>query len=134
MPSGLVGPKRLAKRAEACEHVTEGVVLTRGKRAERAIRTAALASRNCASACCTFWLEMFTCSSRALSAGSLKISHHLPRSTPSLGCASFQPGGGASLKCAGPPPDGRWHPRTLTHPGDTTPTTSKSRKRVRSVL
>ena len=83
----------------ALRAVTEGCGATRGKSAERATRTAALASRNCASACSTFWLEMLTCSSRALSAGSLKISHHLPRSTPSLGCASFQPAGGASLNC-----------------------------------
>src|SRR5262249_10148685 len=48
-----------------------------------------------------FWLEMATCSSSAFSTGSWKISHHLPRITPSLGWASFHPCGGASLNAGG---------------------------------
>src|ERR1035441_2686787 len=99
---GLVAIPPLESREEDCDPVTEGELATKGNKAERATRTAALASRNCASACNTFWLEMPTCSSSALSAGSPKISHHLPRMTPSLGCASFQPAGGASLKVCGP--------------------------------
>src|SRR5215472_10384820 len=46
-----------------------------------------------------FWLEMLSCSSRAFNSGSLKISHHLPRSIASLGCATFQPS--ASLNWVG---------------------------------
>ena len=36
------------------------------------------------------WLSVSTLSSRALSSGSLNISHHLPRSIASCGWATFQ--------------------------------------------
>src|ERR1035437_3753438 len=52
---------------------------------------------------------MATWSSSALSRGSWEISHHLPRSAPSSGCASFQPAGGASLKATGAGAAGRWY-------------------------
>src|SRR5258708_916461 len=44
-----------------------------------------------ASSTLRFWLPLGTCSSRALSWGSPKISHQGPRRTWSLGCAAFQP-------------------------------------------
>src|SRR5579871_378100 len=101
MPWALEGPARVDSRDEAWEAVADGEVDTRGNKADRATRTAAWASRSCASACKTFWFEMLTCSSRAFSAGSPKISHQLPFSTPSLGCDSFHPAGGGSLKATG---------------------------------
>src|ERR1039458_8792836 len=52
---------------------------------------------------------MATWSSNALSRGSLYTSHHLPRSAPSLGCASFQPAGSASLNPTGAGAPGRWY-------------------------
>src|ERR1017187_6024001 len=62
----------------------------------------ARASRNCASACFTFWLLTFTNSSSRFSCGSPKISHHLPLSRPSLGAAIFHWSLPAiSLKAAG---------------------------------
>src|SRR5882724_5098115 len=52
---------------------------------------------------------MLTCSSSEFNSGSLYSSHHLPRITPSLGCASFQPCGGGSLKAVGTGAEGRWY-------------------------
>src|SRR4029453_17393178 len=52
---------------------------------------------------------MFTRSSSASSRGSPYTVHHLPRGTPSLGCASLQPAGGASLKAGGAAAVGRWY-------------------------
>src|ERR1035437_9310561 len=52
---------------------------------------------------------MLTWSSSESSRGSLKTFHHCPRSAPSLGCASFQPAGGASLKAGGAGAPGRWY-------------------------
>src|SRR5665213_871246 len=49
-----------------------------GNNAARATLTAALASRYCASACSTFWLETPTCSSSAFRAASLYNSHQRP--------------------------------------------------------
>src|ERR1035441_132673 len=51
---GLVAIPPLESREEDCDPVTEGELATKGNKAERATRTAALASRNCASACNTF--------------------------------------------------------------------------------
>src|ERR1035437_3461645 len=51
---------------------------------------------------------MLTWSSSESSRGSLKTFHHCPRSAPSLGCASFQPAGGASFNAGGAPAPGRW--------------------------
>src|SRR5438552_12725199 len=50
---------------------------------------AARAARNRASAAAMFWLETSTCTSNALNSGSLKISHHAPRSSVSCGSACF---------------------------------------------
>src|ERR1700691_6786200 len=71
---------------------------------------------------CTFWLEIFTCSSRAFSCGSLNIVHHLPWRTLSCGCATFQPSvllksaGVNSLKAAGAGAAGRWYLGPTTQP------------------
>src|SRR5579863_4491670 len=74
--------------------------------AARLKRTAARASRRRASATLRFWLETVSCSSRELSCGSPKISHHLPRRDWSEGWAVFHwpaslnESGGCSLKLA----------------------------------
>src|SRR5262245_5778897 len=52
---------------------------------------------------------MFTRSSSASSRGSPYTVHHLPRGTLSLGCASLQPAGGASLNAGGAAAAGRWY-------------------------
>src|SRR5262245_52601880 len=52
---------------------------------------------------------MFTRSSSASSRGSPYTVHHLPRGIPSLGCASLQPAGGASLKAGGAAASGGWY-------------------------
>src|ERR1017187_3298429 len=103
-PVDPVRPTRL----ELSDPITEGELVTVGDRAARATRTAALATRNCASAARMFWLETLTCSSSALSAGSLNTSHHFPRRPPSAGWAFFQPSGGSSLKAAGTAAAGFW--------------------------
>src|ERR1017187_5396289 len=128
----MVAVPPLEGREGGCAPVKEGGVATEGDKAERATRTAALASRNCASACKTFWLEMPTCSSSALSAGSPKISHHLPRMAPSLGCASFQPAGGASLKVCGATAAGRWYGGTLRQPAESSARASRAASDVRA--
>src|SRR5579872_1020190 len=58
--------------------VIDGAVDATGNNAARATLTAARASRYCASACSTFWLETPTCSSRAFRAASLYNSHQRP--------------------------------------------------------
>src|SRR5579862_5658251 len=58
--------------------VIDGDVDATGNNAARATLTAAFASRYCASACRTFWLETPTCSSRAFRAASLYSSHQRP--------------------------------------------------------
>src|SRR5215470_12782978 len=65
--------------------------VTVGNKPARKKPTMARAWRKCASATFTFWLPWVTCSSRALSCGSPKISHHLPRGKSSRGRASFHP-------------------------------------------
>ena len=72
-----------------------------GNKAARATLTAALASRYCASAWSTFWLETLTCSSSAFNAGSLYSSHHRPFEYASPGCDCFHPAASASLKFTG---------------------------------
>ncbi len=91
----------VARPEPLCERVAWAPAVSVGKRPARASATAARAPRNCASACARVWLETETCSSSALSAGSPNSSHHLPRRAASLGCARFQPSGGASLKPPG---------------------------------
>src|SRR6185369_6193449 len=61
-----------------------------GKDSERDSLTTARAARKFASASAIFWFEIFTCCSSAFSCASLNISHQLPRSTASRGCANFQ--------------------------------------------
>src|SRR5579885_1232045 len=51
----------------------------------------ARAALNVAKARAIFWLETFTCSSRAFKSGSPYISHHLPRIAASFGSATFHP-------------------------------------------
>src|ERR1017187_745045 len=104
----VAGGREMPTRLEASDPVTDGELVTVGDRAERATRTAALATRYCASAARRFWLETPTCSSSELSAGSLNISHHFPRRVPSAGWAFFQPSGGSSLKAAGTAAVGFW--------------------------
>src|SRR5260370_42481302 len=70
-----------------------------GDSADRLKRIMARAWRNRASATFRFWLETVSSSSSALSCGSPKISHHLPRSVWSPGWAGFQPS--TSLKDSG---------------------------------
>ena len=68
---GIVSIAGAVRAAQAHERwvvlVIEGGVVITGNRPERATRTASFASRNCASAATTFWFEMLTCSSSALS-------------------------------------------------------------------
>src|SRR5208283_3030263 len=83
-----------------------------GKYCERAWRTIARAAMKFAKAAATFWLEILICCSRVFNCGSPKISHHLPCSVASCGCASFQPSicfrssGVTSLNVAGTGADG----------------------------
>src|ERR1700677_427244 len=75
---------------EVRERLNDGATASVGKYCERASRTRARASMKFSKNCFMFWLLMLSCSSRALSSGSLKISHHLPRSLASAGCATVQ--------------------------------------------
>src|SRR5438270_12047803 len=70
-----------------------------GKRFDRAETTSALAPRKFASAAAMVWFEIATCSSSALSCGSLYSSHHFARILSSPGSATFQPA--PSLNAAG---------------------------------
>jgi hypothetical protein len=54
-----------------CELVIAGEAEISGKKLDRAIRTWSRASRYCAISISTFWFEIPTCSSSALSCGSL---------------------------------------------------------------
>ena len=71
--------------------VMEGPTVTVGKYCERACLTMERATRNAAAAEAIFWFDTFTCSSSAFNCGSLNISHHLPFSAASFGCATLQP-------------------------------------------
>src|SRR5579864_5350232 len=103
-PAALVS---VVARAPLRDLVAEAPAVTVGKRPPRATPAAARAARNCASAWAIDWLETETCSSSALSCGSPKTSHHLPRGISSRGVADFQFGGGGSLKAAGAAAGGR---------------------------
>src|SRR5689334_4111895 len=85
--------------ADCRETVIEGLVVTVGKYSERDSLINARAARKFASAAAMFWFEMFTCSSSEFNFASLNASHHLPRITPSFGCANFQ--SLVSLKASG---------------------------------
>src|ERR1700674_5995412 len=97
VPVGLLTPAP----APRLDRVADAPAVTVGNRPPRATPAAARAARNCASAWAIDWLETETCSSNALSCGSPKTSHHLPRGISSAGVAVFQFGGGGSLKAAG---------------------------------
>ena len=74
---------------------------------------------------------MLTWSSSASSPGSLYTLHHLPRSAPSLGCASFQPAGSASLNAGGAGASGRWYfgPTAQAFDTSSTPTAATHDRR-----
>src|SRR5882724_9272685 len=99
-----------------------------GNCAARLKRTAARASRRRASAILRFWLETVSCSSRALSCGSPKVSHHLPRRDWSAGCAVFhwpaslKESGGCSLKLAEVGAEARTYLGPTSQPESTTAT------------
>lgn len=86
--------------------LAEALPVRVGKNCARADCTSACASRYCASATRMFWLAAATCSSSALSCGSPKISHQVPRAMASLGVPTFH-SPAVSLYCCGTSAEGR---------------------------
>src|SRR5208282_241622 len=70
--------------------VIDGLVVSVGNNCARASRTSARAAMKPAYDAAMLWLEVSTCSSSSFNSGSLKVSHHLPRISVSLGSATFQ--------------------------------------------
>src|SRR5271170_5652334 len=85
----LNDPAELPRLEEERERDHDGAVPTVGKYSARASRTSARASMKFSKYSLMVWLSILSWSSSALSSGSLKISHHLPRSIASEGLAGF---------------------------------------------